>query len=550
MIKIKCDLDLTNHFDNPKLQGEKIVFNTLSKQLSEPWEVFYSVEWFGYQTVGRDGFYRDGEIDFILAHPKHGVFVCEVKGGIEVSIVNNKWFSLSKKFEKNPIKDPFKQAKTSKFLLKDRLLDEMGIKISNLYHLVILPEVSEVKGITPFYFEDSILITSNDLSSIENKILKLTSNKFDDEDNDINSKVIDWLNSKVESNFKITTKLKDQLKHIDNRIVELSEEQSKLFDILSLQKEVHILGVAGSGKTILATNKAVQLAEEGKEVLLICFNSVLGTEFKKISLKHKNLNANNYHKILKSYCIENRKLYENFEEMEEYFVQCILEERIDKYDAILIDETQDFSDDQISIIKLLVKDNGFFATFGDINQNIIFNRKDFKNIRPFTLTVNYRNTKPIFDLLLKHIPNNMNISHRDISGPEVKLTRKYPFNDSTKLIKAIKSEVLELIKEKIKPDDIVILTFKNKQNSILADLSFDGINVTLFEDEKVDNSIRVDSIRRFKGLDSKVVILTEMDDEFVREDKSLWDMTCYVAYSRARSMLIIIPSSNLELSEL
>jgi superfamily I DNA and RNA helicase len=550
MIKIKCDFDIKSHFDNPKLFGEKIVFDVLSKQLSEPWDVFYSVEWFGYQTVGKEGFYRDGEIDFILFHPSYGVFICEVKGGIEISIVNNKWYSLSKNFDKNPIKDPFKQAKTSKFLFKDKLFDEMGFKYNNLYHLVILPEVSEVVGLTPLYIEDSILITSKDLPSFESKILKLVTKLNGEDDLVQNIKVIKWLNGKINSNFKIVTKLKDQLNYIENKIVELTEEQSKIFDMLSLQKEVHILGVAGSGKTVLAINKAIQLSCEGKEVLLLCFNSVLGAEFSKLSLRYNGLNANNYHKILKNYCVENKKYFDNFEQMEDFFTQCLLEERIDKYDAIIIDETQDFSDDQLSIIKLLIKENGYFATFGDINQNIIFNRKEFKDIRPYTLTTNYRNTKPIFDLLFKHLPSNLKISHTDINGPEVKLTRKYPFNDCNKLIKAVKSEVLDLIKENIKPEDIVILTFKSKQNSYLKDLEIEGLGITLFEDERIHNSIRVDSIRRFKGLDSKVVILTEMDDEFVRNDKNIWDMTCYVAYSRARSMLIIIPSSNLELSEL
>jgi hypothetical protein len=59
------------------------------------------------------------------------------------------------------------------------------------------------------------------------------------------------------------------------RIVTLSESQFAALDMLAVQRRAVILGVAGSGKTLLAAEKARRLAAQGFEVLLTCFNRPL-----------------------------------------------------------------------------------------------------------------------------------------------------------------------------------------------------------------------------------------------------------------------------------
>lgn len=217
------------------MMGEKIVFETIEKQLSEPWNVYYSVNWFGYKSVGRDGYYRDGEIDFLLTHPDFGVYVCEVKGGIEISIENNKWFSLNKNYVRIPIKDPFLQAKNSKHQINEKFNDETGFKIKKLHHLVIFPEINEVSGVLPFHIEDSIMLTANNLKLLEESLIMLSSKTefITEQVKSLNTRAINWLKSKVGSNLRLKMKLKDQLNQSEQRILELSEEQSNVFDLLS-----------------------------------------------------------------------------------------------------------------------------------------------------------------------------------------------------------------------------------------------------------------------------------------------------------------------------
>ena len=61
-----------------KSRAEGKVFDALEARLDDEWEVFHSAAW-----VVRDKKQgvEDGEIDFVLAHPEHGIVCLEVKGG-------------------------------------------------------------------------------------------------------------------------------------------------------------------------------------------------------------------------------------------------------------------------------------------------------------------------------------------------------------------------------------------------------------------------------------------------------------------------------------
>ncbi|HCW87532.1 MAG TPA: hypothetical protein DGT53_05785, partial [Dialister sp.] len=58
-------------------------------------------------------------------------------------------------------------------------------------------------------------------------------------------------------------------------IVRLTRQQGAVLDFLEDQRTCAIHGPAGTGKTVLAVEKARRLAEEGRKVLYLCYNEFL-----------------------------------------------------------------------------------------------------------------------------------------------------------------------------------------------------------------------------------------------------------------------------------
>ena len=76
MVKIYPET-LTNDVRNdPVKRAEIKMYDLLAQQMGNEWVVFYHVAWLGRtKAVGAP---RDGETDFIVAHPKYGILLIEV----------------------------------------------------------------------------------------------------------------------------------------------------------------------------------------------------------------------------------------------------------------------------------------------------------------------------------------------------------------------------------------------------------------------------------------------------------------------------------------
>ena len=98
--------------------AERVLFKEFARQLGPDWTVLHSVHWLA-RAGGRS---RDGEADFLLVHPRHGVLVLEAKGGtIARDGVTQAWTSTDFGGVVHAIKDPFEQAERSMYALRDKL---------------------------------------------------------------------------------------------------------------------------------------------------------------------------------------------------------------------------------------------------------------------------------------------------------------------------------------------------------------------------------------------------------------------------------------------
>ena len=90
--------------------------------------------------------------------------------------------------------------------------------------------------------------------------------------------------------------------------------------------------------------------------------------------------------------------------------------------------------------------------------------------------------------------------------------------------------------ESIAPHDLVVLTPRAEARSALTEGLTLGNFVLTRKPSRSPNQIQVNTIHQFKGLERRVVVITELD-EAAHRDKN---MILYVGCSRARVHLILL----------
>jgi hypothetical protein len=147
--------------------AELRLFERLRDDTSDDLVAFHSVAWLAPADDGRP---REGEADFVLGHPKHGVLVIEVKGGrIRYEANTRRWTSIGRDGE-HRIKDPFRQARRTQHLLIDALSKAKGGRNITVGHAVAFPDARVPKSNLKPDAPREIVIDGRDLSRLEERI--------------------------------------------------------------------------------------------------------------------------------------------------------------------------------------------------------------------------------------------------------------------------------------------------------------------------------------------------------------------------------------------
>lgn len=540
-----------NNFPKPLidyLRGEAKVYEALKTQLDNNWTVYSNVIWANSTSKS----VRDGEIDFIVSHPKYGVLVLEIKGGMQIVFhpETDSWNSIDANMSGHSIKNPYEQARSNKYSLLNQLTHIPEFRkynttelneLLNVRYAVVFSDVTRISsGNLPSYALLEFTLFEHDVRfNLNKRFINILKHK------EVNSSMSETCHKSLKTmlapSFTLDRSLKHWISDEEHQMMELSDNQLSLLNILQFVNKASIYGCAGSGKTLLAIKKAEQLSSQGLSTLLVCFNNILGLHLSK-SIVNENLMAGNFHaiiqKLLIEYDVRNVDLYKDDQILDAFIMV-----DFPKYDCLLIDEAQDFSKDQMDVLHLLLKENGIIYYFWDANQRII--RKDLfipEDVQRFPLNTNLRNTEYIFNQVKEHYKQELNLKHKGPQGRNVQTLPPYDRNNQTELFNKLRGVLNQLlINEELKPEDITILTFKAKNKSSLGEFHYERCEFSLFEDVSPSHTIRVDTVRRFKGMESNVVIVCEMDDQNCMNDPELFEEMRYVAYSRAKHHLVIIP---------
>ena len=219
-----------------------------------------------------------------------------------------------------------------------------------------------------------------------------------------------------------------------------------------------------------------------------------------------------------------------------------------KYDLVIVDEGQDFSEDWAYCVNLFTKTDGELYVLFDESQNIFqrdFADKFYIENPPFVLRYNIRNTANIYRYAKEQTNLGKDTLTNQIEGvdPEQKA-----FTRKSQLVSFIDSIINKLVnREGVAKDKIIILSDRKKEKSVLKDVDMVGgckLNDIYDDDNEV---IKYRTVQGFKGLEADVVIFvnhTYKNEPQTDRKRAI----LYTALTRARFFLYCLDyEENIEL---
>jgi hypothetical protein len=542
------------HFDKQHVpsEGERIMYDALRTQLDDSYLVFHSVNW---KAQGKKKPY-DGEADFVIAHATEGILTLEVKGGgISYNPDNGRWFSISQNKNIYAIKNPFEQARDSRYTLREALYDVLGkskVDAMTMGETVAFPN-TVVEDKLPGLDKPSELILDlhglRDVAKWVQQACKYHRGKRPVKDTAPGRQAIQKLSKQLVGDGPVLLLVPkwDTMTSETGKLLELTEQQYNILDGFAQHTRVAVSGCAGSGKTMLAFHKATQLAEQGQRVLLTCFNKNLADDLRVRAGDMPNLDIAHFHRVAVG--MMNQAGIECHDKRDATFfretIPGLMLDALDqlpehRYDAIIVDEAQDFEDSWWEPIQFLLRDmeQSILYIFYDSNQNIFVEQSNFPIQQPpYLLTTNCRNTQYIHQQVLAFYTGS---PLPKLRGPQGWPVEVIDIGNPQQLQRQLLKKLNDLVSEdgsKIPTDEIVVLTPFAKEKSHLWGKAASS-KVTLTDKLPVSpGKVYCTTIQSFKGLEASVVVLAE----FERWSHGLEDIKrlLYIASSRARNHLIV-----------
>ncbi|CAH1266185.1 DEDD [Branchiostoma lanceolatum] len=493
-----------------------------------------------------------GEHDFVIIHRTLGVILFEVIAGTTA----RQYIAATKQIDKNLMSLNCAVKRLS--LKEDPRADEKKIEEEMMKYpgFVVMPNCSrQVAGNRKGCFKEDIQTVNAFQKWWDKNILR---------EGEMTQAMYELMAIRFVGPLVTSCLRKVVLDTTHKRLIQLRKEQLSIFTE-DVPKQ-YFMGPAGSGKTRLLVEKAKQVAVELKaneRILIMCYNKPLSLYLASEFRQFPNVFVKTFVSLLLDVKGEatNLDTLSGEEEKKKIVLDCVqkltsMPQSSHRYEHVFVDEGQDMFGIWWELIDLLHADSDeerrYKWVFFDNNQNVTMGPKMNitsgmkEDATPMNRIV--RNTYNIFDCSQKLLSPSVGakIAH-GVTGPQVEWIDTLPTGSVSQCLQegaeVLRKKIGELASEHVAMSDIVVLTRdKAKSEEVCEYLSSGSPGIPTQNAEKAiecsdSSKITVDSIRRFKGLEGKVVILLDppFDDEMNMELN-------YVGMSRCFCLLIIITS--------
>ncbi len=565
-------------YEGTKSPGEKQVFYKLKDDpATKSWIVLHSL------GVAKHSKRISGELDFLVIVPGRGVLCVEVKAG-SVQRRNGIWkYGKGAGAKKSKI-SPFQQVSDAMHDVRNYVAKiNPSLQKKLFFSAVLFTGIEFHEQSTewhPWQFADKTQLNRKPISKILAEILNNAHKRFSEiestawykeENAKPNLAEADTILEILRRDFEYHLSPLEERQSLENKIFEFTNEQFGAIDLFEYNDRIIYQGLAGTGKTLLALEAAKRKSANGARVAFFCYNQFLGRwlkqEVSKIGETATNIVVGTFH----SYMIEMLGEDSVTTKVEDYWSTTLPSLVIDRYlsdeteisqfDVLIIDEAQDLiTDFYLDVMDMLLKGGlagGRWVFFGDFEKQAIYRDDGLCNGADLISNLDQRaphNTKYLLETNCRNSPEighgiqllfNLEPGYKEfLNFMERKSIRTSFYDSGDKQISTLRDCLNDIQKTlNIQPKDIVVLSFNKDKNCCAEKLNTleNGRRLIRYrENDDHANKIRYCTIHAFKGLESPLIIVTDID----QISGDYYESLLYVALSRARHDLFLLINSS------
>jgi len=589
--------------------GERILFHTLKNYLDDDYIVYYEPEINGKRP------------DFVIIGPYLGLLVLEVKDYTVKTLHQynqDEWLLNTASDGIQKVKSPLKQAKDYMFTIQNMLKKDMNLvhqegkyqsklKFPCGYGTVFTRLTQEQCLRSDLYevIDPMFVLTREEVDSdkdefseenLVEKLLNMFTIPFRLKE-PLSPKEINTIRFHLFPEVRISREYKQPAPYRDQLLLSLHDlktmdiHQEKLAKQLG-DKNRLIRGVAGSGKTLILASRARIMKQQHPDwnILILCYNISLSRSIESMvrtkmedpvdlfDAAEENrdgmdgITVRNFHEWLKhDLKISEKHLPEMLEKLEKG------ETILPKYDAVMIDEGQDFQADWLKLVSLLLNEDTYSMLLVEDRAQNIYQRKrsylqdtglDFRG-RSKVLQINYRNTSQIIHFawdFFQTFSETSKVVAGDLEGQEIippqSTRRKGPkpaiiqANDWREEVRKVASTMKKLHEQNSVPYEEMLVLYRVKRTykidvigtlqQIFKDMDIPFTWITENQEskrvyKKEDGTAKISTIDSSKGMDFQAVFMVNADNMpfALEEDENREVALMYIGMTRAIEYLTI-----------
>lgn len=544
-----------------KSAAEKKLFKILRDMPeTNDWTVFHSV------GIAKHPTQSQGEADFTVIIPGGGIFVLEVKGG-SISYSDGKWYSIDFYGDTHVIKNPQTEASNAAHAFSayvDEQAESDSLRRLLFGYGVVFPDTEVAENLHIPDLAREQIADIRDLENFRAYLVKLAAFWQKRRAPIIsipNASQCAELVKLFRPDFQSRVSAETVIRNLENQIIDLTENQQEVFEGLEENPRCLVKGSAGTGKTILAMNYARSLAKQGRRVAFFCYNRKLAAYIRKGLEDCPAVFCGSFTEYAESVALEyfpERCAGEKEKNADAYYRSLLpellsevyLDGKLEPFSSLIVDEAQDLMQESyLDAFDCLLEDGlvgGNWCFFLDAEKQNLFcsaltedkvktmlkERKIF--FTNYTLKDNCRNSIAIIEKLDAWFGSRTKSHLSDEYGCDVEIKS---YKKPTAATECLESFLNRLIKDGVQPSDIVILSPVRLPSSCASQVQ----NYKISNQETcTKDEIPFSTVQAYKGLESPVVILTDIENVFSDNTKNI----LYVGMTRARSILYIIASEH------